>query len=306
MFRSKRERAFEEWLRGLGIPVEACDRAVLPGGLELDLYLPKHGVALEFNGMFFHSSSTLNPHPKPRNYHEYKTELAATAGVRLYHFWEDTPDDLVKSIIESKLGISPTRVYARTCTLSEVSADASAVFFSQCHVDGAARSASVSLGLYKDGALVCCLSLMRRRNQARGIHAWEIGRFANALHTTVVGGYSRLLKAAIAYLSGRGIHELVSYCNRDLSPVWSETFYARNGFTFVGNSGRIYWYWAQRPVEINGRVHFGRVPRQAVQKRLLLQHFPDALPTDTEATLCERLGIVPVYNSGNFKFAMHF
>ena len=33
---------------------------------------------------------------------------------------------------------------------------------------------------------------------------------------------------------------------------------------------------------------------------------PDALPADTEATLCERLGIVPVYNSGNFKFAMHF
>lgn len=307
VYRSKRERYFEQWLSDKGFNVISCDRISLKGQ-ELDLYLPEQHIAFEINGMLFHSTSSLNPSPKPRLYHRDKTSAALSIGIKLYHIWEDTPDELVKSILESKLGILPIRYYARKLTLREVPPQQAIEFFNRCHVDGAAYFARASYGLYTvDGTLQCCLSLMQRRTQATGVSKWEIGRFATELHTHVAGGYSRLLKHAIQQLREHtDCTELVSYCNRDLSPDADQTFYAKNGFKLIGDSGPIYWYWAQNPIELNGRVYEGRIPRQVVQKGLLLKHFANngiSLPdSPTEYSLAEALGIAPVYNSGNFKF----
>lgn len=158
------------------------------------------------------------------------------------------------------------------------------------------------------GRILCALSLLRRRLQRSGEFQWEIGRFANLRGYTVVGGYSRLLKHALQMLRDLGVEKLVSYCNRDLSPDPTDTFYAKNGFYCVRDSGPIYWYITQRPITINGTRYLGRIPRQAVQKHKLLQHYKQqglaVREGDTERTLCERLGLLPIYNAGNFKFEL--
>lgn len=303
-----REKWMREYLKSEGIEYTACDRDTLKG-TEVDILIPSMGIAFEFNGTFFHSSSSKNPSRKAPSYHAHKTDLALANGIKLYHIWEDTPEELAKSIIEAKLGRSQ-RVYARNLTYTtKLSREAVGRFFEENHVDGNNHQAHFYFALTgPNGEIYCALSLLERRIQRSGQYQWEIGRFANLRGYTVVGGYSRLLRHAIGLLRDLGAHTLVSYCNRDLSPDAEATFYAKYGFELVGDSGPIYWYVSQRPIEINGRTYFGRISRQTVQKHKLLQHYHShglvVEADDTERTLAERLGLLPNYNSGNFRFEL--
>lgn len=308
-YKSHRELEVYDWLVSKGLNVLQASRRVLKN-LELDIYIPDQQIAFEFNGMYFHSSGGNNPSKKQRSYHSTKTTLALQEGIKCYHIWDDCPDDLMYSILESKLGLSH-RVYARTLSLQELTPAQGSAFFQESHADGNNSAATKYLALVDTSATVyCCMSLMQRRIQATNVVHWEIGRFANRKHFTVVGGYSKLLKYAVGYLKSQGINELVSYCNRDLSPDPNSTFYAKQGFEFLGDTGNIYWYYTNKEIEINGKSYKGRIPRQAVQKQKLLKHFVSHnLPvhsTDTESTLTHRLGLVPVYNSGNFKYILRF
>lgn len=261
--------------------------------------------------MFFHSSSPLNPSEKSRNYHAQKTSEALREGVLLYHLWEDVPEDLTLSVVEAKLGLS-RRVYARNLYLwDNVPRGEASAFLKVNHVEGDNNHADRYIALRDEtGKIYCCLSLLKRRIQSTGSVHWEIGRFANLAHYTVVGGYSRLLKCGVSYLKSLGVSELVSYANRDLTPDWEKSFYAKAGFEFLGDSGSSYFYWAEEEVELGGRVYLGRVSRQVCQKQKLLSHFKSkgypVYEGDTERSLTERLGLVPIYNSGNYKFRLRF
>jgi len=64
--------------------------------LELDIYLPKLNLAIEFNGLYWHSyHETIGTSPKQLdlNYMKYrhynKTKLCLKAGIRLLHIYED-------------------------------------------------------------------------------------------------------------------------------------------------------------------------------------------------------------------------
>lgn len=308
VFVCNREKWLREYLRDAGIPYLPCDRDALHG-TEVDVLLPTMGIAFEFNGTFFHSASSKNPSRKAPSYHAKKTDLALANGIRLYHIWEDTPEPLARSIIAAKIGRSE-RVYARKLEFTDKPDRAEmGRFFANNHVDGNNAQAQYYFALTgADGRIYCGISLLKRRIQRSGKYQWEIGRFANLQGYTVVGGYSRLLGHAIALLRRLGATTLVSYCNRDLSPDPAETFYAKYGFELIGDSGPIYWYVSQRAIEINGRTYKGRISRQTVQKHKLLYHYAThglpVGPDDTERTLAERLGLLPNYNSGNFRFEL--
>ena len=76
------------------------DRALLKQ-YELDIVLPQINLAIEFNGIYWHSL-------KDKNYHLHKTELCQKKGYRLIHIWQDEWIDdkysimnKLKSIIEN-------------------------------------------------------------------------------------------------------------------------------------------------------------------------------------------------------------
>lgn len=62
--------------------VENSKRIISPK--ELDIYLPELNVAVEYNGMYFHSSLTNTP----KNYHLEKSLLCREKGIRLIHIYE--------------------------------------------------------------------------------------------------------------------------------------------------------------------------------------------------------------------------
>jgi hypothetical protein len=73
-------------------------------GRELDIYLPYQKLALEYNGIFWHSSKY-----KKQYYHNNKTKDCKKSNIRLFHIWEDwfiNKKDVVFSIISDLLNCS--------------------------------------------------------------------------------------------------------------------------------------------------------------------------------------------------------
>jgi hypothetical protein len=76
-------RLMETKLKSLNIDIIDSERELL-NGLELDIYIPSHNLAIEFNGLYWH-----NELHKDKKYHLNKTELCEAKGIQLIHVFED-------------------------------------------------------------------------------------------------------------------------------------------------------------------------------------------------------------------------
>lgn len=300
VYRSRLEKEIKDYLESKGIKVFSNYKhknLTFGGrrGFEVDLYLPDYNLAIEFNGYYWHSSIF---HEK--DYHKLKTEICLKNGIKLIHLWEDTSIGLCKSIIMSKLGLL-NKVYARNLSLVDRGIDE---FFELNHVDGSCKSIK-KFSLVDGTDIKCSLSL--REIKIKGESYYEIARFATKRGITVVGGYSRLLKAAKEFIKSTGVRKLYSYCNRDLSPDPFNNFYSNHGFKFDGDSGPIMKYFCLGNKTFKSSLV---IPRQVLQKHKLKEILEENGITyddsKTEEQLLKEINIVRVYNSGNFRYVLEF
>ena len=82
---SKYEKEIYDYIKTIdnNIEIFSNNRSILEG-YELDIYLPKHNIAIEFNGLFWHSNAK-----KKNNYHITKTNICNEKNVKLIHIFED-------------------------------------------------------------------------------------------------------------------------------------------------------------------------------------------------------------------------
>ena len=200
--KSSYETMIAGWLRSIGIKFIENDRTVL-NGKELDFYIPEHNLALEFNGLRWHSVQ----HLSIRNgkdavkYHQNKSLACREKGIRLIHIWENEWDDVrvqerIKSQILGACGMSE-RVFARKCTLREMTNVESNEFFDLNSQFMHKRGVLKTFGLYYGDKCVMAYAVSFKQT-GRGSferRALEIARSATALNMVVVGGASRLMKA---------------------------------------------------------------------------------------------------------------
>lgn len=181
------EKELASFIEGLGFEVVKNDRSTICP-LELDILIPSMSIAIEYNGLFWHSETY-----KKHSYHHDKWKACDEVDIRLLQIWEDDWRDrreVVKSMLRAKLGVATIagRVFARKCSIDIVGADEADKFLDKNHLIGS-RVNSVHLGLYHGGDLVALCSFARRGE----VH--ELVRYAT--DRVVVGGFSRLVKAYI-------------------------------------------------------------------------------------------------------------
>lgn len=202
----------------------------------LDVYVPSKRFAIEYNGLYWHSTA-VNKDP---SYHQRKSDACREAGIDLFHVYADdwqNKRSIVESMIKHRLGKSSTRIYARQCDVVEVSSDKRKEFLEGCHLDGDVPS-SVAFGLEKDGQLVAVLSLRKPFHKKWSSHA-EVARFATKNDTAVVGGLSRLTKTAANWASSNGYVGLLSYAD---GRIGEGSGYVSAGFTKVGSTTPSFWW----------------------------------------------------------------
>ena len=250
---------------------------------ELDLVSHDHKLAIEVNGVYWHSSKFL-----PSRYHLEKTDEVEAKGYQLLHFWDfevNEQPDLVKSMIASKLRAS-NKMHARKCSVLSVDASQARAFEEENHLQGYTGGESVRYGLIYNGILVALMTFGKSRFDKN--YDWELIRFCCLQGHTVVGGASKLFKHFLNHHSG----SIMSYANRRIS---SGGLYRALGFREVARTEPNYFWFSLR----NG----ARLSRQKCQKHRLASVLGDRF--DAEKTEKENMmenGYVQCFDAGNIKY----
>ena len=278
------EIVYKEFLKGIGVRI-ICNKKILPE-YELDIYCPDFKMGFEFNGAYWHSIEK-----KGRSYHADKTKSFLKEGIKIYHFWDYQNEDIIKSVIKTRLNLSPVKYFARKLSCRKLTQVEAKEFFEKNHLDGYAQS-TIKIGLFDSNEIL--VSAMTARHQK---HAWELCRFANKLECTVCGGFSKLLKALIKEIKSidPNASVLISYCNRDISPDFKDTVYYKNSFSFEGDTGSILKYYIKKTESVENRQFF-----QKHKLSKILKKYNENLTADENLI---QNNIFPIRNSGNWKFS---
>lgn len=232
-YRSKGELEIGKWIESLGFETYSnCRNVIYPH--EIDIYIPEKKVAIEFNGLYWHSELV----GKDKHYHNKKRKLCEDNGIRLIQVMEDewyNKPHIVKSILENVLYKIENRVYARKCKVGELSVSQARKFVDDNHISGY-HSSSYKFGLFHDDELVSVMTFSKG-NYSRKNSGWEIDRFCTKKGYQVVGGASKLFKA---FLRVENPIEVISYADLRYG---TGKVYEQIGFTHVGDTSPNYWYF---------------------------------------------------------------
>jgi len=177
------------------------DRSILKNR-ELDIYLPELKLAIEFNGLYWHSEGR----GKDKNYHIDKTKRCAEKGIQLIHIFEDEwnyKQDIVKSILIAKMGLCKNRIYARKCEVHIVTNNNDIwEFYNDNHIQGPIHG-NTTFSLKYENEYVAMMTIGKSRFHKEEIY--EILRFCVKKDTIVVGGLSKLMKQVRLHQFGKVI-----------------------------------------------------------------------------------------------------
>ena len=118
---------------------------------ELDVYIPDRQIAIEYDGLYWHSDRNT-----PNDYHLRKTELCEEKNVRLIHIFEDEwkyKKEIAKSYIKKALQIYDKSINANECNIKAISVKQCNDFLETNHIIGKCSS-NVRFGLYYANELV--------------------------------------------------------------------------------------------------------------------------------------------------------
>lgn len=266
-----------EWLSS----VTKCsrhDRKLLKNR-ELDIVSHEKKIAVEFNGIYWHSDKN----GKDKNYHLDKTNRCEELGYHLIHVFEDEwreKQRIVKNRLKSVFGLCDSKIFARKCDIHEVNDDLCKKFLTKYHIQGYATS-SKRYGLFYKGKLVALMTFGKPRF-AKDVD-WELIRYCSIGSFNVVGGAGKLLSHFKKHHTG----SIITYADRR----WSVgNLYEKIGFIFIRNSEPNYYYVK----------NYDRISRYAAQKhklsKLLGENFNPSL---TERENMELNGYGVIWDCGN-------
>lgn len=244
---SKAEQEIVDYIKSIydGDIIQNTRNVIKP--LELDIYLPQAKVAIEYDGLFWHSNIYVD-----KNYHLEKTTQCEAKGIKLFHIFENEwidKKDIWKSVIANALGKSK-RIYARKTQIKEISGSESKAFFDNNHLQGSSAGNKVSIGLFYNDEIVCAISFCKPRYNKN--YEWEILRLCNKVNHNVIGGASKLLK----YFKDKyQPQSILSYGNRRWCNLHSN-IYKSLGFELLGMSNPAYYYFQPQKTIIYNRVLF--------------------------------------------------
>ena len=265
------------------IPYIKNDRTVLDGQ-ELDIYIPDYKLAIECNGVRWHSTN--NNIPKDKHYNKYKT--CQEKGIQLLTVWEDqiiNNPQIIESIILSKLHIYNSIIYARQCELRKVSYICSSQFLDQYHLQGHTNGSSVRIGLFYRGELVSLMTFGKTRKYTGGSKdLWELHRYCSKAGVCVVGGASRLFNR---FVKKYNVDQVESFSSNDIS---IGQLYKILGFQQESVS-KSYWY-------IDKQYH--RYHRYNFTKYKLIKTGAD--PALSETQIMKSRGYYQIYDTGQTRW----
>jgi len=223
---------------------------------ELDIIIPSRNIAIECNGLCWHSEILGN---KNKVYHLNKTRYCINRGIFLVHIFENewnNKKEIIKSILSNIFGKCKTRIYGRNCIIREINKKQCKEFLEENHLQGNDHS-SYKYGLFYNEELVSVMTFCKSRFDLK--LQYEMSRFCNKINTTVIGGASRLFKH---FINNVNPDSVVSYSDRR---YFDGILYKNLNFTFVHNTPPNYYYILNNYKIIQHRMNW---QKHKISKRL--------------------------------------
>ena len=281
--RSELEEQIALFIESLGIKVARCNRTAIKG-IELDIYIPDHSLAIEVNGSYWHS--TLK---KDKNYHLRKTQTCTKNNINLIHIFEHEwknakVQEKIKELIKKRLCINQTKIYARNTIVKSISTDVASDFINSYHLQGTV-GCEEALGLFYDDKLieVMTFGIPRYNTECNK----ELIRLCSAPGYEIVGGASKLFKHYINTYTPKSI---VSYC--DISK-FNGKVYEQLGFELDGYTPPNYVYVNSSDLSTLSRY-------QCMKHKLIEKGW--GTEGQTEEQIMTEKGYMKVYDCGNKRY----
>lgn len=244
--------------------------------LELDILFPDHNIAVEINGVYWHTEEF----GKNSKYHLNKTLECEKKGIQLLQFWHSEIDDkfdLVIDMVLSKLGMC-SKVGARETVLVDLEKTDATAFLQFNHLQGGC-SFKFAKGLTLNGKLIACAAFGAPRFSKE--YDLELIRFCMLKGTSVAGALPKLMKD----VRGR----IASYANRR----WSNgRVYEATGWRRIRTTAPGYSY------TLDGQTVLNRMQFQK-KKLVNMPGFSDSL---SESEIMLNNGYRKLWDCGNIVY----
>ena len=250
---------------------------------ELDMYIPSHNLAIEYNGLRWHSEKF----GKDKNYHINKTIECSKKGIKLIHIFEDEYNDKKEIVLNKikhllKCNHSP-KINGRKCNISEITYDESKEFLNKNHIQGS-QKATVYLGAKYNNELVGVMTFVKNKD-----NEWELNRFASNIKYICQGVGGILFSFFIKNYNPTTIK---SFADRRWTINESDNLYTKLGFILKETLKPDYKY------VING---YRRIHKFNFRKQILHKKYGFDLSM-TEAEMAKKLKAYKIWDCGLFKY----
>ena len=285
---SEPENEIYEYLSNeLNVNVERHNRNILKP-LEIDLYLPKINIGIEYNGLYWHSEKFKND-----NYHLLKKTLKSKEnGISLIHIFEDewiNKRDIVLSKIKHlcSLNNSP-KIFGRKTIVRKIDKHVGREFLEKFHIQGDGIS-SLYYGAFYNDKLIAVISFKKD-----GENKWELTRFASDYNYICCGVGGKLFKH---FVKQHNPSEVKSFADRRWTIDEENNLYVQLGFEFDGYIRPDYKYI------INGK--YLRLHKFNFRKKDLLKQYGEKYDLNehmTEKEMAKKIGLLRIYDCGLIKY----
>jgi len=195
------ELEFEDFLKSLNVYYEKNYKKLIKP-LEIDFYLPEYKLAIELNGIYWHSNLF-----KDKNYHKEKLDKCLKQGIQLIQIWEDdfyNKKNIIKSLIKSKLNLN-NKIYIKNIDIKQISYNEYNNFLKDNDISGPINS-SIRLGLFENDNCICVMGFTKNKND------YELHRYSSLLYSDIINGPFYLLN----YFEKTFLpNHIKTYINRD-------------------------------------------------------------------------------------------
>ena len=253
------------------------------GGKEIDIYVPNEKIAIEFNGLHWHTEEFA----RGSEYHLSKLEECNKKGIKLIQIFEDEwleHKEIVLSKIRHHLHKDKPikKVRGHKCLIEEIEPSTARQFFEVNHIQGFSGG-SIIIGAFFEGELVG--SCIFKKN---GSNCYELVRMATMNGYLCHGVCGKMFSY---FVQKYNPIEIKSFADRRWTLNSEDNIYVRLGFFLEKTLKPDYRY-----VIGNKRMHkFG------FRKHIL--HRKYGLPlTMTEKEMCNKLGFHRIWDCGLFKY----
>lgn len=207
---SSGEREVKSFIEDLGIKVSNKNRGILESKNELDIVIEDYKLAIEYNGVIWHSEGRTG---RDKDYHIKKTNQSEDKGYKLLQIYDvewNNPikKEIWKSIIKENLNLNRS-IKDYKFIIKEISLKDIKSFFNKNHIHGYSK-ASKHYGLIVNNKIMSCMSIQEKNS------IYYIKRFTDIINYNIDNSFDLFIK----HIS---IKNLIYYKDRRFSSILDNT-----------------------------------------------------------------------------------